>query len=40
MTLSSDLLAILVTAALAVVTLSPLVLLGLLAKDWKSGKLW
>ena len=40
MTLSSDLLAILVTTALAVVTLSPLVLLGLLAKDWKSRKLW
>lgn len=40
MILSSDLLAILVTAALAVVTLSTLVLLGLLAKDWKSGKLW
>ena len=40
MTLSSDLLAILVTAALAVVSLSPLVLLGLLAKDWKSRKLW
>ncbi len=40
MTISTDLLAILVTVALAVVTLSPLVLLGLLAKDWKSGKLW
>jgi hypothetical protein len=40
MTISSELLAVLVTVALAVVTLSPLVLLALLAKDWRSGKLW
>jgi len=40
MTISTDVLAILVTVALTVVTLSPLVLLGLLTKDWKSGKLW
>jgi len=40
MTLSGDFLAVLVTAALAVVALSPLVLLGLLAKDWKNRKLW
>ncbi len=40
MTLSSSLLAVLVTTALAVVALSPLVLLALLIKDWKSGKLW
>ena len=40
MTISTDVLAILVTVALTVVTLSPLVLLGLLTKDWKRGKLW
>ena len=40
MTISTDLLAILVTVALSVVTLSPLMLLGLLTKDWKSRKLW
>jgi len=40
MTLSGSLLAILVTVALAVVALSPLVLFGLLINDWKSGNLW
>jgi hypothetical protein len=40
MIISSSLLSILVTLALAVVTLSPLILIGLLARDWKSGKLW
>ena len=40
MTISTDVLAILVTVALTVVTLSPLALLGLLTKDWKRGKLW
>jgi hypothetical protein len=40
MTISSSLLAILVTVALVVVTLSPIVLIGLLANDWKSDKLW
>ncbi|MGD2073813.1 MAG: hypothetical protein PVI91_00910 [Gammaproteobacteria bacterium] len=40
MTISSSLLATLVTVALIVVTLSPLLLIGLLAKDWKSGNLW
>jgi hypothetical protein len=40
MMISSDVLAILVTVALVVVTLSPIVLIGLLTKDWKRGKLW
>jgi hypothetical protein len=40
MMISTGLLAILVTVALTIVTLSPFILIGLLARDWKSGKLW
>ena len=40
MTASVGLLATLVSVALAMTAVSLLVLLGLLIKDWKKGKLW
>jgi len=40
MTATAGFLATMVTVALAVTTLAPLVLLVMLIRDWKKGQLW
>ncbi|MDZ7751351.1 MAG: hypothetical protein U5S82_06740 [Gammaproteobacteria bacterium] len=40
MTISSGAFEILVLAALAVTVVAPILLLGLLIRDWKRGHLW
>ena len=40
MTISSTVLAVLVTIALIITTIAPIVLLTLFVRDWRRGKLW
>lgn len=40
MTLSAGIFEIMVLAALAVTVIAPILLIGLLVRDWKRGHLW